>query len=147
MYIYHFYFYITGQDVKLVCSGCDHVLRIGNTAYYCPGSEAILFFRCDVTNETSFTLKYNDGIFVADSTDSPTSRIDGVFSIQLQSVEADGFFANFTTLIWFDTADIMDSITITCESFEDIQSIIINPVGKEFIITHACLYVYVSPNL
>lgn len=131
MYIRILLFLLLGQDVKLECSGCDRVLRIGNTAYYCPGSEGIMFFRCDVINQTAFTLLYNDGFFAADSRDSPIIfHEDGVFSIELRSVMADGLFANFTTFMWFDTADIMDNVSITCTSLNDAESMMIHRIGK-----------------
>lgn len=116
----------------MVCSGCDHVLREGNTSYYCPATENILFFNCDITQH--FILRWQiDGvdIFVYSTPNQPRYEVYGVYSVHTPNIDFDDDpVGNFTSILWFDTADIMDNVTVTCAYSQHSESMLIKPVGQ-----------------
>lgn len=117
-----------------VCIGCNDLLQVGNTSYYCRGTNKILLFRCDLTEGISISWIFNDDVIenIANLDSGNTFQTKrGFISIYTQTVDTneDGSRTNITSYLWFNTADIPEETTVTCSGAGSSDSVNVKPLG------------------
>lgn len=145
LYVNVCYFIDADPSIEMVCSGCDRFLREENTAYYCPGRENLLFFRCDVILEVDLSWIVNgESIVLFFNPAQNRHQTIRKYSVFTPVIVFDGPVSNITSFFWFDTSDIIGSVDVTCEStqLENKPTISINPLGQ-YIIIHVLYLLYI----
>ena len=131
-------------SIEMVCSGCDRFLREENAAYYCPGRENVLFFRCDVILQVDLSWTVNgESIVLFFNPTQTRHQTFGKYSVYTPVIVFDGPVSNITSFLWFDTFDIVGSVDVTCESsqLESKPTININPLGQYIALCFILLYI------
>lgn len=121
------------------CIGCNDLLQVGNTSYYCRGMNKILFFRCDIIGGPGINWLINDVVIdTINNVDSGNTfqTIEGYISIYTQTVDIndDGFRNNVTSYLWFNTADLQEETTVTCSGAGRRESVNVKSLGKIYYI-------------